>query len=369
MIILVALVSLLPPGPEASSGGLKITPLLDTPGNRVYYNNLIEEVRSAKDSIRVMMSTANNYPKYPNGIQNELFDSLGVAVDRGVNVRVLLDESDFAKSITETNETTAKLLRARGVKVKLDDPKVTTHAKLIVIDDRTVIVGSSNWNYPSYTETYQSNVKLTGKRVAGFYSSVFDTAWAGESFEKVNLPELSEGAGVVPLISTGENRSYYSMAKKMMGRARESIDLVVFKITRYPEFRGSKSNKLLKALVEAKQRGVDIRIILDVNSWSDDVNQSNRETALWLLGQGVRNVTFDSFTTTTHSKVLIVDGNSVLLGSTNWSYYSLSKNLEADILLKNTLEVGRAYQKYFEKLWKKTEVPSRKELSGNLEED
>jgi len=121
--------------------------------------------------------------------------------------------------------------------------------------------------------------------------------------------------------------------------------------------------------VRAKKRGVDIRIILDVNSWSDDVNKSNRETTLWLLGQGVRNVSFDSFTTTTHSKVLIVDGNSVLLGSTNWSYYSLSKNLEADILLKNTPEVGRAYQKYFEKLWKKTEVPSRKELSGNLEED
>jgi phosphatidylserine/phosphatidylglycerophosphate/cardiolipin synthase-like enzyme len=367
--ILVSVILLTSTAAEAVSGELTVTPLLDTPENRVYYNHLIEEIRGAKDSIKVMMSTADNYPKHPDGIQNELFDALGVAADRGVKVRVLLDESDFSSSITETNKTTAKLLRDRGLKVKLDDPKVTTHAKLIVIDDRTVIVGSSNWNYPSYTETYQSNVKLTGERVAVFYSRVFDAVWAGESFEKVKLPELPEGSSIVPLISTGENRSYYNMAKELIKGARESIYLVVFKITRYPEFQESKSNQLLKTLVEAKQRGVDIRIILDVNSWSDDVNQSNRETALWLLGQGVENVSFDSLTSTTHSKVLIVDGNSVLLGSTNWSYYSLSKNLEADILLKNTHEVGRAYQKYFEKLWKKTEVPSRKELSGNLEED
>jgi len=183
-MILVGLVFFFPAMPEARSGGLKITPLLDTPDNRVYYNNLIEEVKSAEDSIRVMMATADSYPKYPDGIQNKLFDALGASADRGVEVRVLLDESDFAKSITETNETTAKLLRARGVKVKLDNPKVTTHAKLIVIDEQVTIIGSSNWNYPSYTDTYQSDVKLIDKKIAEFYANVFDVFWSGKAWKK-----------------------------------------------------------------------------------------------------------------------------------------------------------------------------------------
>jgi len=352
---------------EAASGEVEVTPLLDTPGNRVYYNHLIEAVSAAEKSISVMMSTAENYPKHPGGIQSDLFDALGSAADRGVVVRVLLDESDFSSSITETNKKTAELLRDHGLKVKLDDPEVTTHAKLVVIDERITIVGSSNWNYPSYTDTYQSNVELSSREVGGFYSRVFDAVWSGESLEKIKLPELSRGETIVPLISTGENRSYFSVAKEMIERAQESINLVVFKITRYPEFRNSKSNQLLKALVQANERGVELKIVLDVNTWSDDVNRSNRETALWLLGQGVEKVSFDSLNTTTHSKVLIVDGNSVLVGSTNWSYYSLSKNLEADILIQGSPGIGSAYRRYFEELWKKADVPNRKELSGNLD--
>lgn len=367
--VLVLLIILSFTAAEALSDEPAVTPLLDTPRNRVYYNHLTEAVRASEESIRVMMSTAENYPKHPEGIQSDLFDALGSAADRGVMVRVLLDESDFSSSITETNKKTAELLRDHGLNVKLDDPRVTTHAKLIVIDERVTIVGSSNWNYPSYTDTYQSNVELVSEEVGGFYGKVFDAVWAGESLGKIKLPELSGGEAIVPLISTGENRSYYRVAKEMIESAQASINLVLFKITRYPEFRSSKSNKLLEALVQARERGVELRIVLDVNTWSDDVNRSNRETALWLLGQGVEKVSFDSLASTTHSKVLIVDGDSVLLGSTNWSYYSLSKNLEADILIHDSSEVGGAYQKYFEDLWRKADVPSREELSGNLEGD
>jgi len=367
--VLVLLLTLSFTAAAALSGEPAVTPLLDTPENRVYYNHLIEAVRAAEESINVLMSTAENYPKHPGGIQSDLFDALGSAADRGVMVRVLLDESDFSSSITETNKETAKLLRNHGLRVKLDDPKVTTHAKLIVVDEQVTIVGSSNWNYPSYTDTYQSNIKLTAEGVSSFYSSIFDVLWAGESVEKIKLPELSGDETIVPLVSTGENRSYFSVAKEMIERAEESIKLVVFKITRYPEFRNSKSNKLLKALVQANDRGVELKLILDVNTWSDDVNRSNRETALWLLGQGVEKVSFDSLNSTTHSKVLIVDGDSVLLGSTNWSYYSLAKNLEADILIRDSPEVGRVYRRYFAELWKKAEVPSREELSGNLAGD
>lgn len=367
--VLVLLFTLSFTAAEALSGEPAVTPLLDTPNNRVYYNHLIEAVRAAEESINVLMSTAENYPKHPGGIQSDLFDALGSAADRGVMVRVLLDESDFSSSITETNKETAKLLRDHGLRVKLDDPGVTTHAKLIVIDERITIVGSSNWNYPSYTDTYQSNVELASEKVGSFYSRVFDAIWTGDSLEKIKLPDLSGGKAVVPFISTGDNRSYFSVAKEMIQGAQESINLVLFKITRYPEFQNSKSNKLLKALVQANERGVELKIVLDVNTWSDDVNRNNRETALWLLGQGVEKVSFDNLNSTTHSKVLIVDGESVLLGSTNWSYYSLSKNLEADILIQNAPEVGRACRRYFAKLWKKADVPSREELSGNLAGD
>ncbi|MCF7875570.1 hypothetical protein K9M06_00805 [Candidatus Bipolaricaulota bacterium] len=348
----------------AFSENLIVTPLLDTPDNRTYYNHLLESVKSAKKTVKVMMATADYYPDYPEGIQNDLYDALVKADSRGVKVRLILDKSSWSESITKTNTRTAVYLRNRGLNVKFDDEKVTTHTKIIIIDGRIVFLGSSNWNFPTYTETYQANVKLTNREVASFYESFFDSVWKEKKFEAIKAPPYPEEKAVIPILSSGDDRTYYRFAKKLISSAEESIDLVIFKLKRYPSFKDSKSNILIKELVKAKNRGVSVRIILDVNDWSEEINQSNRETPLWLLGQGVRKVGFDSRGSTTHSKVLLVDEETVMLGSTNWSYYSLDKNVEADLLIKDSPEVAQAFEVYFEKLWSKAEIPSREELSG-----
>ncbi len=350
--------------PTLLADELRLTPLLDTPKNRVYYNHLLESVRRAENSIKVLMATADFYPDHPKGPQDDLYDALISAETRGVEVMLIFDRSDWSRDITKTNEQTASYLRDRGLAVKFDDPEVTTHAKVIVVDERVVFLGSSNWNYPTYTETYQSNVKLVSPEVASFFGNVFDSLWKKERYEKVKPPAYPEGPALVPLLSSGKDRLYYKFAERLISGAEESIELVIFKVTRYSGFGSSKSNTLTEKLVEAADRGVEVRMILDVNNWSEEINQSNRETALWLLGQGIEKVKFDTRETTTHSKILLVDDESVLLGSTNWSYYSLDKNLEADLLVKDHPEVTQPFLIYFEKLWKKSDIPTREELSG-----
>ena len=341
-----------------------VTPLLDTPNNRIYYDKLLNSFRNAESSISVMMATADYYPEYPDGLQSRLYDSLIRADKRGVEVRVILDESDWSEEVTKTNRKTAEYLRDRGLAVRFDDPKVTTHAKTVIVDEEVVFLGSSNWNYPTYAETYQTNVKLVSKKVGRFYGRFFDAVWRGKIPSRVNVPELVSGKTIVPLVSTEESRAYFRIAKELIREAEESIDLVVFKITRYGSFGRSKSNLLTEELVKARERGVEIRVVLDVNTWSEKINQSNRETALWLLGQGVRSVKLDSREVTTHSKALIVDGKSVLVGSSNWSYYSLAKNVEIDLVINDVPSVAEAFEVYFEEIWQRADIPSREELSG-----
>jgi phosphatidylserine/phosphatidylglycerophosphate/cardiolipin synthase-like enzyme len=341
-----------------------VTPLLDTPNNRIYYDKLLNSFRNAESSISVMVATADYYPEYPDGLQSRLYDSLIRADKRGVEVRVILDESDWSEEVTKTNRKTAEYLRDRGLEVRFDDPKVTTHAKTVIVDEEVVFLGSSNWNYPTYAETYQTNVKLVSKKVGRFYGRFFDAVWRGEVPRRVNVPELTSGKTIVPLVSTEKSRAYYRAAKKLIRGAEKSVDLVVFKITRYGNFGRSKSNLLTEELVKARERGVEIRVVLDVNTWSEKINQSNRETALWLLGQGVRSVKLDSREITTHSKALIVDGKSVIVGSSNWSYYSLAKNVEIDLVINDVPSVAEAFEVYFEEIWQRADIPSREELSG-----
>ena len=350
----------------ALPGEISITPLLDTPSNQIYYDELLRSVKEAETSIKVMMATADYYPDYPEGLQDQIYDSLVKAKKRGVEVRIILDKSNWSEEVTRTNEQTAIYLRNRGLKVKFDDPKVTTHAKTVIIDEKVVFLGSSNWNFPTYAETYQTNVKLVSGKIGGFYGRFFDKVWQGELPNRFDIPDISEEKSVTPLISAGEQRAYYRAAKGLIKRANESIDLILFKITRYDQFGQSMSNKLTEELVRARNRGVEIRVVLDVNTWSGEINKSNRETALWLLGKGLRQVKFDSPQATTHSKVLIVDEKSMLLGSSNWSYYSLAKNVEIDLLMKNIPSAVRPFEVYFEEVWERADIPSREELSGGL---
>jgi phosphatidylserine/phosphatidylglycerophosphate/cardiolipin synthase-like enzyme len=40
-----------------------------------------------------------------------------------------------------------------------------------------------------------------------------------------------------------------------------------------------------------------------------------------------------------------------VLGSTNWNYYSVEQNVEANVALVGLPEVAEAYEAYFEWLW------------------
>ena len=48
-------------------------------------------------------------------------------------------------SLIVENRQTGKLLEEKGVKVYFDSPRKTTHTKLIVIDQRLIILGSHNF--------------------------------------------------------------------------------------------------------------------------------------------------------------------------------------------------------------------------------
>ena len=108
--------------------------------------------------------------------------------------------------------------------------------------------------------------------------------------------------------------------------------------------KNSPTTQIARALVEAKNRGVRLEIILDQSAdFSDEtskgdwiLDKKNWEAYAYLRANGIP-VFFDSPSLYTHSKIVIRDGRSTLLGSTNWSNKSLNENLESNVLIQNTL--------------------------------
>jgi phosphatidylserine/phosphatidylglycerophosphate/cardiolipin synthase-like enzyme len=141
---------------------------------------------------------------------------------------------------------------------------------------------------------------------------------------------------------------YLQVAKKMIQEARHSIQVMMFEMGYYDKHPDTPSNLLVRELIHAKKRGVKVEVILEVKEGEDRTAKRNRHTGK-ILSEGGVEVIYDSLSKTTHAKLMVVDGQLTLLGSTNWTYYALTNNNEASVLLRSR-EVARALQDYFSRV-------------------
>jgi phosphatidylserine/phosphatidylglycerophosphate/cardiolipin synthase-like enzyme len=141
---------------------------------------------------------------------------------------------------------------------------------------------------------------------------------------------------------------YFQVAKKMIQEAKHSIQVMMFEMGYYEQHPNTPSNLLIKNLIDAKKRGVKVEVILEVREGEDRTSKRNRHTGK-ILAEGGVEVTYDPLFKTTHAKFMVVDRQLTLLGSTNWTYYALTSNNEASVLVRSK-EVAQAMMDYFNRV-------------------
>jgi len=141
---------------------------------------------------------------------------------------------------------------------------------------------------------------------------------------------------------------YFQVAKKMIEEAKHSIQVMMFEMGYYDQNPNTPSNLLIRELINAKKRGVKVEVLLEVREGEDRTTKRNRHTGRILSAGGVE-VIYDSPIKTTHAKCMVVDGKLNLLGSTNWTYYALTSNHEASVLIRSK-EMAKAIADYFNRV-------------------
>ncbi len=138
------------------------------------------------------------------------------------------------------------------------------------------------------------------------------------------------------------DRGYFEVLYRELKNAKSSIHIVSFEVKYYENYANSSMNLIVQELIKAKERGVDVKIVVDEFSEKDNAHEI-------LIKNGVE-VKNDSKKTTTHSKLIVIDGETVILGSTNLSYYGLEKNHEANVLIRDE-KVADYFYRYFLEQW------------------
>ncbi|MCI0412498.1 phospholipase D-like domain-containing protein [bacterium] len=157
------------------------------------------------------------------------------------------------------------------------------------------------------------------------FSKTLFTSGTSERNGALALSEASEcHALLLP------NREYYPYLKGFFQKAEKSIVGTVY-LVRANSFPDNEPSDLLRELIAASKRNVQVEILLE-NSEDKDSLESNRFAAQMLEKAGVQ-VRFDSAKIATHAKTFVIDGRYCFLGSHNLTHAAMARNAELSIFV------------------------------------
>lgn len=119
-----------------------------------------------------------------------------------------------------------------------------------------------------------------------------------------------------------------------INRANTSVHVLIYSFT---------LPNIAEALIDAKNRGVDVKIVFE----KEQISQYSQYFRLASAGISVRNDTNPDYM---HNKVAIIDGVIVMTGSYNWSSSAENSNNENLIIIKSA-DVAREYETVFYRIW------------------
>lgn len=162
------------------------------------------------------------------------------------------------------------------------------------------------------------------------------------------LPRDKKPAGAAGRVAFADNRDFFPKVHSLLASAESSVDVILYQSRFYFNYPLSGSNILITDLVEAADRGARVRVVLETADWNLDNTEENRD--VWhVLNHGNIELYFDPDTTTTHSKLVIVDDRYIVVGSTNWSHYALDSNNEANVIV-DSKKAAAAFKTYFDEI-------------------
>lgn len=108
----------------------------------------------------------------------ELFNlAIMAAARRGVKVRLLLNIESMGHAITRINTHTASQFQMVGCEVKFGQIGVATHAKMLIIDDRFLVLGSHNISKGSFSRNQEASIVVEGGEAIRAYLDYFRLLW------------------------------------------------------------------------------------------------------------------------------------------------------------------------------------------------
>jgi cardiolipin synthase len=335
---------------------------------------------------------------FGESIGHKIAEKLIARQKEGVEIQFVAEETMGSfPALTEPAKKEFKFMAQNGILVKafpvdllpkgptfFANQKLINHAKMVVVDDSVAIIGGMNFK-DSEAINHDYMVKIEGPAAAEL-TKINDITWQKsrpmnmKAPEIINLPVRAEpqqpsepvGASNVEIGETGFTvQSIPELLIKHFNNAKSSIEIEMLMVDH---------QEIVQALVAAKKRGVDVKIILDevdVGKFNKILSKlplegmANFGAVMSLLDGGV-NVRWyvpkvkDQML---HAKAALIDNQTFIVGSANYTYHALTRNHEVSVAVTDP-NVSTEFSSIFARDWasnsKVAELKSSQRFLGKL---
>lgn len=330
------------------------------------YPSMLEAMENA--SSHIYLST---YIFETNATGRQFVDVMAAAVDRGVDVRVILDGVGELYSLPWAG----RLLKKRSIRVARFLPprlipfnlavNLRNHRKILVVDGKVGFTGGMNigGRHLAADQSKPNRVVDIHFRFQGpvieQLEKIFLADWAFCTTETSDPRPMSDhdaGPVLCRTIMDGPDHDIDKLALVLAGAASAGKSRLSIMT---PYFLPSR--ELIGALNAASLRGVDVSVITPERNNLPYVRWASHNLMWELLQRGVR--IYEQPPPFVHSKLFLVDNDYALIGSANIDDRSLRLNFELGVEMYDTEVVGQL-NAHFDAVKETSRRLTLKELDG-----
>lgn len=346
---------------EAATGspliaGNKVTLLHDGPQTMAA---MIEAIRAARDHINL-----ETYIFDQDALGMEFAELLMVRQRDGVQVNVIYD----SVGTIGTPQAFFDKMRAAGIRLLAFNPvnplkllgpwtpNNRDHRKILIVDGTVAFTGGMNISNNYATSSLfrskprrdavvgwrDTHVRIEGPAVAAL-QTVFLSGWASQNFPQPAggnfFPPLTEaGDKLVRVLASepGGDHDIYKAYVLAIQEARETVHITSAYFV--PDA------QILQALIDAAQRGVDVKIILPGVTDSGLLLHAAQSFYGEMLASGIK--IYQLQIAVLHAKTAVIDGYWSTVGSTNIDTRSFLHNNEINVMVFGA-EFGNTMEQAF----------------------